>query len=78
MCPACGKSAMLRSRPRSWLERIRRQLSGRMPFRCHACGCRVWRADVVERIKGLREVHRALTDAELERLEPDSSEGDRM
>jgi hypothetical protein len=38
----------------------------------------VWRAAVVERVKGLREVHRALTDAELERLEPDSSEGDRM
>jgi hypothetical protein len=69
---------MLHSRPRSWLERIRRQLSRRTPFRCHACGCRVWRADVVERVKVLREVHRALTDAELERLEPDSSEGDRM
>jgi hypothetical protein len=69
---------MLHSRPRSWLERIRRQLSGRSPFRCHTCGCRVWRVDVAERVEGLREVHRALTDAELERLEPDSSEGDRM
>jgi hypothetical protein len=31
----------------------------------------------VEPVSGPREVHRALTDAELERLEPDRPEGDR-
>jgi len=35
-----------------------------------------WRVEPVEPVDGPREVHRALTEAELERLEPDKSEGD--
>jgi hypothetical protein len=54
-------------------------VTGRAPFRCPACGWRGWRHDVIPRGDGPREVHRALTDAELDRLEPDQSdsEGDR-
>jgi hypothetical protein len=54
-------------------------VTGRVPFRCRACGWRGWRHDVIPRGGGLREVHRDLTDAELDRLEPGptDSEGDR-
>jgi hypothetical protein len=76
MCPACQASTH-RSRARSWVERVRRQLTGRAPFRCSACGWRGWRVDRVEPIDRPREAQRALTDAELERLEPDNPEGDR-
>ena len=76
MCPACHASTH-RSRSRSWIERIRRQVTGRAPFRCSACGWRGWRVEPVEPVSGPREVHRALTDAELERLEPDRPKGDR-
>jgi hypothetical protein len=51
-------------------------VTGRAPFRCSACGWRGWRVEPVEPLSGPREVHRALTDAELERLEPDKREGD--
>jgi hypothetical protein len=66
------------SRPRSWFERLRRRLTGYEPFRCHACGWRGWRPEFTPGASGPREIHRALTDAEIERLEPDNSEGDRM
>jgi hypothetical protein len=69
---------LYRSRLRSWFERLRRRVSGRAPFRCRACGWRGWRTDVDEGVTGPREIHRALTDAELERLEPDNPEGERM
>jgi hypothetical protein len=76
MCPACHASTH-RSRSRSWVERVRRLVTGRAPFRCSACGWRGWRVDEqVELVDGPREVHRPLTEAELERLEPDQPEGD--
>jgi len=54
-------------------------MTGRVPFRCRTCGWRGWCHDPTPRGGGLREVHRALTDAELDGLEPDptDSEGDR-
>jgi hypothetical protein len=76
-CPTCHASTH-RSHARSWLERLRRRLTGRAPYRCSACGWRGWRiGEPQERPKGLREVHRALTEAEIERLEPDHPKGDR-
>ena len=69
---------MHRSRARSWFERLRRRMTGRAPFRCSACEWRGWRVvEPDEGAKGLREIHRALTEAELERLEPDNPEGER-
>jgi len=77
-CPLCD-GAVHHSRTRSWLERLRRRMTGRVPFRCRTCGWRGWCHDPTPRGGGLREVHRALTDAELDGLEPDptDSEGDR-
>ncbi len=76
-CPAC-KAAMHHSRARSWVERLRRRLTGRVPFRCRECGWRGWREEPSEGLHGPREIHRDLTDAELERLEPDHFKGGRM
>jgi hypothetical protein len=49
-----------------------------VPFRCHACEWRGWRREVAQAAHGLREIHRALTDSELARLEPDNAEGEQM
>ena len=56
---------------------MRRRVTGRVPFRCHACNWRGWRAELAPGI-GPREIHRALTDSELAKLEPDNTEGERM
>jgi hypothetical protein len=76
VCPRCH-GTLHHSRPRSWVERVRRSVTGRAPFRCHSCNWRGWRTDARPRPHGLREIHRDLTDAEIERLEPDNSKGDR-
>jgi hypothetical protein len=60
------------------IERLRCRLTGRVPFRCHACDWRGWRRDSLRSSAGLREIHRALTDSEIAALEPDNAEGDRM
>ena len=59
------------------MERVRRRLTGRVPYRCHACNWRGWRDEFGPGADGPREIHRALTESELAGLEPDS-EGDRM
>lgn len=41
-CPACGSSRIYPSRLRSVAERIRRALSEKQPYRCHACNHRGW------------------------------------
>ena len=51
-------------------------MTGLVPFRCHACQWRGWRKELAPGGNGPRGVHRALTDSELARLEPDTSEGD--
>jgi hypothetical protein len=56
---------------------MRRRVTGRVPYRCHTCNWRGWRKDIAPRAHELREIHRALTDAELERLEPDNAKGER-
>jgi hypothetical protein len=62
------------SRLRSVVERARRVVTRRTPFRCHSCDWRGWRRDDAEVIgDGPRPVHRDLTDAELDRLEPGDS-----
>ena len=60
------------------MERLRRRITGRVPFRCHACNWRGWRDELAPGAGGPREIHRALTDAELAKLEPDNTEGERM
>ena len=60
-----GAHAPAGYRPRAVpLQRVRLARLARL-----ACGA-------AEPLNGPREVHRALTEAELERLEPDKSEGD--
>ena len=41
-CPSCGEFRLFKSRHRSFLELIRRKLTGKRPYRCHKCGWRGW------------------------------------
>jgi hypothetical protein len=41
-CPSCSSPRIYPSRLRSAVERIRRALTDRQPYRCHACGYRGW------------------------------------
>jgi len=41
-CPACGSHRVFRSRTRTRFERLRRELTSKRPYRCHACGWRGW------------------------------------
>ena len=41
-CPACGSARVFPSRPKNLLERIRRMLTEKQPYRCHQCGWRKW------------------------------------
>ena len=54
------------------MERVRRRVTAQVPFRCHACNWRGWRDESAPPTDGPREIHRALTDSELSRLEPDA------
>jgi hypothetical protein len=42
VCPECGGGKVYRSRYRSWLERMRRRISARHPYRCWDCDWRGW------------------------------------
>lgn len=44
-CPKCNSKRVHRSRTRSAFERFRRDLTGKVPFRCEDCGWRGWAAD---------------------------------
>lgn len=74
-CPQCRHEALHHSRPRSAFERLRRRLTGRIPFRCHGCGWRGWLVEPDPSVQGPREIHRDLTDAELAGLEPGETDG---
>ena len=76
-CPACGQQDVHHSRFRRWTERLRFNLTGRLPFRCHQCGWRGWRKDVSRSGESLREVHKQLTEDQLEDLDPDVKPGGR-
>ena len=71
-CPACGHHDVHHSRFRGWAERLRFNLTGRVPFRCHQCNWRGWREDAAPPGESLREVHKQLTDDELDDLDPDA------
>jgi hypothetical protein len=75
-CPQCREDVLHHSRPRSWVERLRRRLTGRVPFRCYGCGWRGWLPEPGPAAQGPREIHKYLTDAELERFEPDDNQGE--
>ncbi len=44
-CPKCRSKRVHRSRTRGRFERLRRQLTGKAPFRCSDCGWRGWAFD---------------------------------
>ncbi len=72
-CRKCGSRNVHHSRLRTWFERLWWRFSDRAPFRCHDCDWRAWLADPGPRTNGgmIREIHRDLSEAELERLDPD-------
>jgi hypothetical protein len=71
LCPRCGDDRVHHSRLKSAIERLRCRLTGRVPFRCHACDWRGWKRDVRPAADGPRPIHRNLTDSELDHLDPD-------
>ena len=44
-CPKCKSAKIERSRSRSKLETLRKEITNKRPFRCHACGWRGWGYD---------------------------------
>ena len=71
-CPRCGSADVHHSRLRSWIETLRVSVTGRAPFRCHHCDWRGWRREARPRSGAqIREIHHDLTDAELEKLDPE-------
>jgi hypothetical protein len=44
-CPVCGSHRVFRSRTRTRFERLRRELTSKRPYRCHACNWRGWAPD---------------------------------
>ena len=52
-CPVCGSSRIVRSRTRVGLERVRRKLTSKRPYRCFNCKWRGWMADPA----GLSSLH---------------------
>jgi DNA-directed RNA polymerase subunit RPC12/RpoP len=42
-CPSCGSARVYPSRLRNVVERLRQNLTGKHPIRCHECGWRQWR-----------------------------------
>ena len=41
-CPNCGKGMLFRSRHRGKFELVRKNITGKRPYRCHGCGWRGW------------------------------------
>ena len=41
-CPSCGSTRVYPSRLRNLLERIRQEMTGKQPYRCHNCEWRGW------------------------------------
>ena len=46
-CPVCGSQRVFRSRTRTRFERLRRELTSKRPYRCHACNWRGWAPDAM-------------------------------
>jgi hypothetical protein len=45
-CPKCKSTEIHPSRTKSKFEQWRKQITGKRPFRCHACDLRYWGFDV--------------------------------
>ena len=45
-CPQCRSDAIHRSRTRSRWEELRKELTGKRPYRCDECGWRGWVVDL--------------------------------
>jgi hypothetical protein len=70
VCPVCGHHDVHHSRFRSWFERLRFNVTGLVPYRCHRCEWRGWRRDATPGGKSIREIHKQLTEDELDELDP--------
>lgn len=77
-CPSCGSNRVYPSRVRNVIERMRRSLTGKQPYRCHACGWRRWQEVLVHgrhpdaRPEDLRTGGRSspIRPADLDELDP--------
>ena len=56
-CPTCGSDDVHHSRLRSFGEKLRFNLTRRVPFRCYACGWRDWLPDTLEAADPVQKVH---------------------
>jgi hypothetical protein len=67
-CPTCGSDDVHHSRPRSFGEKLRFNLTGWAPFRCYACGWRDWLPDRSEAADPVRKVHAPPAESALDDL----------
>jgi hypothetical protein len=44
-CPKCGSDRIYRSRAKTTWEGWRKKITGKRPYRCHACNWRGWAVD---------------------------------
>ncbi|MBI2834921.1 MAG: hypothetical protein HYX76_10910 [Acidobacteria bacterium] len=82
-CPACNSSRIYPSRTRSRLERLRRFMTKKRPYRCHHCdwrgwGDQGWEASLREDLEWPPDARRAasISAEELDSLDPGSHDPD--
>ena len=61
-CPKCRSENIHRSRAKTRWEALRQEVTGKRPYRCHACGWRGWSVDLGPKISesGREAAERAL------------------
>jgi predicted RNA-binding Zn-ribbon protein involved in translation (DUF1610 family) len=79
-CPKCGSAEIYRSRSRTWWDRCKKALTGKLFYRCHDCGWRGLGTDTGPKF-GLDEIeraNRAVTGVapETDPAEPDEEDDD--
>ncbi len=70
-CERCGAETVHRSRVRSAWEVLRRAVTHKRPYRCHACQWRGWATDEGSRGRGSHDLHRVnlVSDVEIDALD---------
>jgi hypothetical protein len=72
ICPVCGSEDVHHSHVKSFGEKLRFNLTWKVPFRCYACGWRDWLSETSSSAAPQDKVHKPPpTQAELDMLDPD-------
>ena len=79
ICPVCGHEDLHHSHLRSFGEKLKYNLIGKSPFRCHSCGWRGWFRETAEPEPSVPEVQNKPIETNSDTLElhPRNSGDDR-